>query len=117
MSHTTTPQFEGVWEVKRIISIPSLIHEDDAGMLIGLLEQLDGVKQVVPDITHRRLKVRYDASKANYHQLAMILEAQGFPPSRSWWSRLKGNWYQFTDSNARENANLPPPSCCNKPPK
>jgi hypothetical protein len=53
----------------------------------------------------------------DYLTVVRLLEEQGFPPSNNWWARVKASWFQFTDSNARENANLPPPACCNKAPK
>jgi hypothetical protein len=38
------------------------------------------------------------------------------PPLSNWWTRLKASWYQYTDTNARDNANAPPAACCNKLP-
>ena len=107
----------GVWDVSRTIRIPALKHDADATLLARAMEAQDGVKRVTADIARQRLEILYDASMVDYQTVITLLEQQGFPPVKNWWSRLIGNWYQFTDSNARENANLPPPACCNKAPK
>ena len=117
MSKSQSPQPAGVWAVSRKVRIPSLSHEADGVTLARALEATDGVKRVTPHLAHRRLEICYDASVIDYRTLVKAMEAHGFPPAGNWLARLKGNWYQFTDSNARENANLPPPACCNKAPK
>lgn len=117
MSTSQSPQPAGVWVVSRKVRIPSLSHEADGVTLARALEATDGVKRATPDLAHHRLKIRYDASVIDYRALVIAMEEHGFPPARNWLARLKGNWYQFTDSNVRENANLPPPACCNKAPK
>jgi len=78
---------------------------------------LSGVRKVATDVDKHRVIVRYDASQSAYQAIVEVLESTGFPPLDSWWSRVKGNWYQFSDTNARDNAKAPPPACCNKPPR
>jgi len=117
MSNARTTKPAGMWEVSRKIRVPSLGQEADAMVLVPALEGLAGVRKVTTDTHKRCVVVRYDAAEIGYNALVSVLEMNGYPPSTSWWSNLKANWFQFTDSNARENANLPAPPCCNKPPK
>jgi hypothetical protein len=117
MSDNYTSKSGGIWDVRRRVRIPSLVHEADGAALSRELESLEGIKRVVPDVSHHKIGITYDASLMDYHTVCVTLEKQGFPPANGWMDRLKANWYQFTDSNSRENANLPPPACCNKAPK
>ena len=108
---------EGTWEVRRSIAVPTLDKFGDAEKLESVLAELGGICKVVADAERHRVELRYDASCTDYQAVAAALKRAGFPPSDDWWSRLKGNWFQFTDTNAHDNASAPPPSCCNKPPK
>jgi hypothetical protein len=117
MSKNQDAQAGGIWDVRRRIRVPALGHEADAAALVRVMESFNGVKEVVADAGRNRIDIRYDASVVDYQSLMAVLEEQGYPPAKNWWTSLKGNWYQFTDSNSRENANLPPPACCNKAPK
>lgn len=110
-------QNRGVWDVRRKIVIPALAGEDDPSPAIEAVEALDGVRSVSVEAEKKQLAVAYDASRIDYHSIAVSLSEAGFPPSDSWWSNLRAKMYQFTDTNARENANAPAPPCCNKPPK
>jgi hypothetical protein len=51
-----------------------------------------------------------------YQQILTVLTDAGCPPD-NWWSRRKQGWYRFTETNDRENAKAPPPTCRNKPPR
>ncbi|MEJ2453463.1 MAG: heavy-metal-associated domain-containing protein [Candidatus Thiodiazotropha sp.] len=107
----------GPWEVRRRIRLPSLSHQADALAVEGVISALPGVVTAVADVEKQRLDIRYDASRLNYLRIVEALEQTGFPALVSWWSRMKSNWYRFTDETARENANVPPSACCNKPPR
>jgi copper chaperone CopZ len=107
----------GTWEVRRRIKIPALAHAADAMAVERAVSALSGVRKVATDVDRHQVIVRYDASQTAYQMIVEVLERTGFPPLDNWWSRVKGNWYQFSDTNARDNAKAPPPVCCNKPPK
>ncbi|QYZ67438.1 MAG: hypothetical protein OI74_13620 [Gammaproteobacteria bacterium (ex Lamellibrachia satsuma)] len=107
----------GTWEVRHRIKIPALVHAADAMVVERAVSALPGVCKVATDVEKHQVIVRYDATQSAYQVIADVLENTGFPPLDSWWSRFKGNWFQFSDTNARDNANAPPPACCNKPPK
>ena len=111
MKHT------GAWEVRRRIKIPALVHDADAMAVERAVKALSGVRQVVTNVDKHRVVVRYDASRLAYHAIVDVMENTGFPPSGNWWNRLKSIWFQFTDTNASENAKAPPAACCNKTPK
>lgn len=117
MTSTQSTKPTGVWEVTRKIRIPGLSQEADALVIAKTFEGLSGVRKVSSDTHKRCVVVQYDASAVDYNSIVILLESAGFPAATGWWSKLKGSWYQFTDSNARENANLPTPPCCNKSPK
>ena len=104
-------------EVRRWIEIPALAGDTDVVMVEQAVNALPGVANVTADIARHRLMVQYDAAQLNYQSIIQALNSVGFPPSHDWRSRIRGSTYQFMDANARDNANAPPPACCNKPPK
>ncbi len=107
----------GAWEVRRRIKVPALAHDADAMAVERNLSPLPGVRKVAADATRLQVVVLYDITGTDYQTILASLEELGFPPLDNWWSRRKMSWYQFTDSNGRDNAKAPPPACCNKPPK
>ena len=107
----------GAWKVRRRINIPALVHAADALAVEDAISALSGVRRVATDEEKHQVVVLYDARQTDFESIVEVLENTGFPPLDSWFSRLKGNWIQFTDTNARDNAKAPPPACCNKPPK
>ena len=107
------------WTVKRNIYL-SQLKDSHSGLIIQQeLAKLEGVKKVDIDSNVGKLKVviTYDASQINYCNFIDILIKKDVHPVNNWWNRLKSSWYQFTDENAKENANAPPAPCCNKPPR
>jgi copper chaperone CopZ len=117
MQNSRTVNERGVWDVRRRIAIPSLGATSDVAGIVAALEELEGVKSVDVELEKKRIHVAYDASRIDYHSITSLLSESGFPPLNSWWANMRAKMYQFTDSNARENANAPAPPCCNKPPK
>lgn len=117
MNQSVSVKSSDAWEVHRHIKIPGLVHQADAMMLESKIGSQSGVRAVTSEVTHHRLTIKYDVRVANYTAVIELLEQLGFPPLDSWFQRRKQAWYEFTESNARDNANLPPPACCNKPPK
>ncbi len=107
----------GVWDVRRKIVVPALTGDSTPASAIETVEALEGVRSVGVEAKEKQLIVSYDASRIDYHTIVTILSQAGFPPLNSWWSNLRAKIYQFTDTNARENANTPASPCCNKPPK
>ena len=107
----------GVWEVRRRIKLPALVHADDTRAVERAVSALSGVRKVAMDVDKHQISVRYDARQSTYQAIVEVLENIGFPPLDDWWSRLKGSLYQYSDTNARDNAKAPPPACCNKPPR
>jgi copper chaperone CopZ len=107
----------GPWEVRRRIKIQSMGHAADGMAVERALSDLPGIMNVAAEVEKSRVVVRYNASRQNYRNIVETMEKTGFPPLDSWWTRFKGNWYQFSDDNARDNAKAPPPACCSKPPK
>lgn len=107
----------GTWEVKRKMKIPGLLHATNAEVVEHSLSQLSGVQKVISDVEKHQVTIRYDASRIDYAGIEKLLKDAGFPPLNNSWSRFKKNLYQFTDTNARNNANAPTRPCCNRPPK
>ena len=107
----------GAWEVKRRIKVPALGHAADAMAVERFLGPLPGIRKVAADATRQQVIVLYDITGVDFQSIVTSLENVGFPPLDNWWSRRKMSWYQFTDSNGRENAKAAPAACCNKPPK
>lgn len=117
MNEQASMKPSGPWEVRRKIKLQSMRHAADGMAVERVLGELPGVVNVAAEIDKDRVVVRYNASQQNYRNIVETMEKTGFPPLDSWWNRLKRNWYQFSDENARDNAKAPPPACCSKPPK
>ena len=115
MSRTDFMKIKGVWDVKRRIPIPALRHQADAEVVVSALEGLPGVHEVIADTGRRHVQVLYDVTGSDYDTLREVLAGIGFPAANGWWERLKGNWYQYLDSNGRDNAHAPEPPCCSNP--
>lgn len=108
---------EGTWEVLRHIKIPGLNHSAGAVAVEAILGDMPGIRKTSSNLATHSLSVRYDASQLNYHAITDALKNAGFPPLDTWWTRIKGGFYQYADTNARDNAKAPAPACCNKSPK
>ena len=117
MSRQDSMKPTGTWEVRRRINVPALAHAADAMAVERAVGELPGVRKVATDLDKHQVVVRYDTSQCAYDSIVDVLKCIGFPPLDSWWNRLKGNWYQYTDTNASDNAKASPRACCNKPPK
>jgi copper chaperone CopZ len=110
-------QSTDAWVVRRRIKIPVLQNTADTEEVESTVGELPGVRNVTLDLNKHQVIVHYDASQSSYREIVQTMQDAGFPPSDSWWNRIKGGWYQYTDENARDNAKAPTPACCNKPPK
>jgi copper chaperone CopZ len=117
MKYDNSLRPEGPWEVRRKINLPSLMHEADGMAVERVVGEIPGVLNVATDVEKQWVIVRYNARQLNYQNIVETLEKTGFPPRDNWWNRFKGNWYRFSDENARANAKAPPSACCNKPPQ
>ncbi len=93
------------------------MHEADAMMVEAKIRSLPGVGAVTADINKHRIVVCYNVTKTDYLTVLGALEDCGFPSVNSWLSRRKRDWYEFTETNAKDNSKAPPAACCNKPPK
>lgn len=107
----------GVWEVRRRIQIPALVQAADTAAMESTLSTLAGFRKMAADVEKHQIIVRYDASQSDYQSIVDVLENTGFPPLDNWWGRFKGSWFEYCDTNARDNAKAPSPPCCNKPPR
>lgn len=105
------------WNVRRCIHFPDALEENDLMAVMRHLEELPGVISVAPGANSSKLYVSYDASGIDFNTLTLALEAIGLSRKSGWWENIKARMYQFSDTNARDNAHAPPPPCCNKPPK
>ena len=117
MGTQDTTKSDSAFEVKRTIKIPALRHAADAMAVKRGVGALSGVRNLVTDVRRHEIVVRYDARQTAYQTIEEGLTGVGYPPLDSWWSRVKGGWFQFSDCNARDNAKAPPPAGCNRPPK
>lgn len=117
MQHRASMKPQTAWEACRCIKLPAISHAADGMAIEKALAKVPGVIKTEIDINRRRLRVLYNATLTEFKTISEILEDTGFPPTQSWWQKVKGNWYEYLDDNARTNAKAPAPPCCNKPPK
>jgi len=115
MAQSTTSG--GIWEVNRKIKLAMPLQAEEVRDVLRTMGEVPGVKATTIAEGKPVIGVRYNAAEIDYNTVVSALKGCGVEPVINWWSNLKGNWYQFTDTNSRENANLPPPACCNKSPK
>ncbi|MEN8176860.1 MAG: hypothetical protein ABFS23_13930 [Pseudomonadota bacterium] len=117
MKIQVAPKLLSVWAVRRRIQIPALQSAADAALIKRALAQVPGSCETLADTRKHRILLCYDAARVDYRSIAKALTKAGYPPSSDPWTRMKARWYQYTDTNARDNANAPSAPCCNKPPK
>jgi copper chaperone CopZ len=116
MTRNDTPlKPRGAWEVKRRIRVPGMAHQWDARTITERLASISGVRGVTADIERHRLTVAYDITQSNYHEMLAALEEIGFPATNNWWARSKADYFQYLDTNGRENAKAPAAPCCSNP--
>lgn len=105
------------WEFTRSIPLLELNDPEDGERVEGMLRELPGVLRADADARKHRIRVCYDPRRIFFEDLTEFLENNGYGLPKGRWQRIKAGWFGFTDQNARDNANAPPPACCNKPPK
>lgn len=115
INKSVPPQSLGTWESTHKILIPSIVHEADGFQIEKHLQEIDGIITVKIYPKRKAIKVRYNQLLIDFRGLLEKLEEIGFPSSNSWWNRTRAAWFQSLDSNAKTNANLPPPQCCSSP--
>jgi len=94
--------------------IPTHEPTDKLNLIVEVLQALPGLGEARVD-GQGRLVVRYDASRLGFPQIEHVLDQAGVKrPGNLWW-RVRAEWYRFTDSNARANAQVMP-ACCSRPP-
>ncbi|MGR9116073.1 MAG: cation transporter [Gammaproteobacteria bacterium] len=84
--------------------------------ITSVIDNIAGIDTVSIKEEKQILDLSYDASQVNIKQIEEIIKQNGCDIAQDWWSRLKEDWYRFTDENAQSNATHRP-SCCNKPPR
>ena len=77
----------------------------DSELIVTRIEDMPGINTVSLDKDQLVLHLSYDASQLSINEIDEVIEKCGIRFSRDWWTRVKKNWYQFTDSNSRSNAN------------
>jgi len=115
MSSEDYMRLPGAWDVRHWLRIPALRHDADAITIEEGLGRLSGVRGIQIYRSRRKIRVLYDQSNIDYQSIKQRLEEIGFPVENNWWWNQKGNWFQYLDCNARENANAPSAPCCSNP--
>ncbi|WP_456447092.1 hypothetical protein [Thiolapillus sp.] len=105
------------WTVRRNLRLATPASGDEAARITEALNSLEGLSGFKIEAGSDRLEVTYNVTKMDYQALGSTLETLDCPLASGGWSRIKGWFYQFSDTNARDNAKAPPPPCCNKPPR
>lgn len=85
--------------------------------VIAWLEQMPAIKKADYEASKNRIIVEYDLLNISYKQLLSILVEKGIGIKKSFTFSLLSSWLNYIDKTAEENANAPPASCCNRPPK
>ncbi len=115
MSRDEFIKMRGAWDTRHWIQVPALKQDTDVIRVEAALKKLSGVSVIKFYPEKRKVRITYDQTKIDFRNILRQLEEAGFPASAGWWSRLKADWFQYLDQNARENANAPEPPCCSNP--
>ncbi|MCP4285621.1 MAG: heavy-metal-associated domain-containing protein, partial [Gammaproteobacteria bacterium] len=115
MSKQDYMHVKSAYDTKHWIRVPALNHRFDADAILNNLNIIPGVHEVLTEIRHKRVRVLYDQTQIDYLSIEDALAEVGFPAETRWWWRLKGSWFQYLDSNARENFSAPSAPCCSHP--
>lgn len=113
--NNTRPSSQGDWVVKRRFTLPTMAQESDTRVIAERLGRMPGVRGMSTDIERQRLTVAYDFIQTDCRTVLAALEEIGFPVADNRWARFKTNWYQYIDTNGRDNANAPAAPCCSNP--
>ncbi len=101
--------------VRRKIRLTKALTIDSARRILERLRTMGGVREVAGG-EKLDIRVTYDPQCADFAALLTALREEGVEPSNSRWFRFKAAWFQYLDETGRENADLPAPPCCNRPP-
>lgn len=100
--------------VKRKITIPRLVTDQDVMALQACFDGVEGVLEVETDQASHQLSVIYDETGIDFGIIENIIAEAGFPASDTVWSRLKRAYYRFTDENVQGHKEGSS-SCCSHP--
>ncbi len=117
MKKKHVPDTGDSWTVRRNLRLATPASPDETAWIRKALGSLEGLLGFNIEEGSDMLEVTYNVVKMDYQVLGKNLETLGCPLASTGWSRIKGWLYQFSDTNARDNAKAPPPPCCNKPPR
>ena len=102
--------------VKRHLQLEHL-EPEAAEPIVQDIDALIGVDRVSVDTEASSVDIAYDASTSDHMltDIENVLYRHGCDMSGNWWARFKRNWYEFSDRNIHDNAELQP-HCCSKAP-
>ena len=103
--------------VVRQLLLPAMLCDADVAKIVYVLSSECKVIDIHADVDKQMLSLKYDVSQVQYTHILVVLESAGYGIMHGFLSSIKTAWYEFTETNKRDNANAPPPACCNKPPK
>ena len=75
------------------------------------IDQLMGIDEVHLVRDKHTITVAYDASYKSLEDIEKILDAHFIHTAEDWWTRTKKSWYEYTDSNIKDNVKHKPWSC------
>lgn len=84
---------------------------------LNRLNAFPGVNKVLHRRQNSHFEIEYDLLKTSYSDIERILSEQDIYLATGIKNRFLSIWYEHLDNTARDNANAPPPACCNKPPR
>ncbi len=88
----------------------------DKEQIEKILSSIDGVENFSFDAKQRTLTVTYDLEKVMLKTIESLLQSAGIQLDSSWVSKMKRNWFNFTEQNELDNLHLNP-TCCSHPPE
>lgn len=115
MSRDQFIRMRGAWDTRHWIRIPALDGPISGERLKTSIEQLEGVRLVLTYPLRQKIRVTYDQTKIDYRKILNALAQLELPAAEDWLSKAKGNWFQYLDETARENARVPASPCCSNP--
>ena len=81
-----------------------------------ILSNIEGIEKFSVDEEHRILTVTYDLEKLMLKTIVSLIQSVSVQIDNSWFSKMKRNWFNFTEQNELDNLHVNP-TCCSQPPE
>lgn len=98
----------------RVVSAAILDNDADFERAMSVLRGVSGLR-VSRSNSPGKIRITYDVSSFTYGDLISVLKAGELVTCPGWWQRLRIRWFDYLDSNLKDNLAASPAPCCSNP--